>query len=766
VTAGGPDDLSGFSLADLFRIETENQTAVMIEGLLALETDATDARSLESLMRAAHSLKGASRIADRESGVRIAHAMEDCFVRAQKKEAEIESERIEKLLQGVDLLTAVSRLGEAEVAQWEIDHEAAIADFIKSLTAPREELQAARVPEPPPAAIERPSLPDPAAAGWRAAAVPKSVHESAGEGRSAADASGRMVRVRADSLNRLLGLAAESMVGSRWLDGFSEAFHGLSRIHERLSEAIEHLRDLASGAAGVQVEAQLTVIAERDVELATALRERFLDLDRFNRRTVDLSTRLYQEVLASRMRPFSDGIEGLQRMVRDTARSLGKEVALEVVGRSTTVDRDILEKLEAPLAHLLRNAVDHGIELPDERLRRGKPRQGRIRLEARHSAGMLLIVVSDDGGGIDAEAIRARIISRSLITTDAALRMSEPELLEFLFLPAFTTKDSVSEVSGRGVGLDVVKTMLREVGGIVRIASTPHAGTEFQLQLPLTLSVLRTLVAEIAGEAYAFPLSRIERVLHLPADAIQSLEGRQHITVGEQQVGLVVASQLLELEPAASAQTSEASVIVFAERKDHYGLVVDRFLGEKELVIRPLDPLLGSVKDISAAALLEDGSPVLIVDTDDLIRSIENLAAAGRLSQVTRNEEVKQKSVLVVDDSLTVRELERKLLDSHGYRVDVAADGAEGWNAARAGTYDLIVTDVDMPRLDGIELVTRIRADARLRTTPVIIVSYKDREDDRRRGLEAGADYYLTKGSFQDDSLLRAVADLIGEASD
>jgi two-component system sensor histidine kinase and response regulator WspE len=766
VTGGGSEDLSGFSLSELFRIETENQTAVLTEGLLALEADGSDRQWLENLMRAAHSLKGASSIADRESGVKIAHAMEDCFVHAQGERKEIESERIERLLQGVDLLTAISRVAEADVKQWEIDHQSEVDRFIESLSAPL-----TAVPPASNAGVTSGAAAASAAGGRAAGAAeeepairtPVRVRET--EGRSGGEAGGRTVRVRADSLNRLLGFAAESMVSARWLDRFSEAFHGLSRLHEKVAQSIEHLREISSGAAAEQVDVQLTAIIERDVELATALRERFLDLDRFNRRTVDLSTRLYQEVLASRMRPFSDGIEGLPRMVRDTARSLGKDAVLDVVGRGTTVDRDILEKLEAPLAHLLRNAVDHGIEAPDERLRRGKASQGRIRLEARHSAGMLLIIVSDDGGGIDAEAIRAKIISRALITSEAALRMSEPELLEFLFLPAFTTKDEVSEVSGRGVGLDVVKTMLREVGGIVRIASTPHTGTEFQLQLPLTLSVLRTLVAEIAGEAYAFPLSRIERVLHLPADAIESLEGRQHITVGEQQVGLVIASQILELE-AAKAQDGDASVIVLGERKERYGLVVDRFLGEKELVIRPLDPLLGKIRDISAAALLEDGSPVLIIDTDDLIRSIENLSAGGRLSQVTRNEAVKQKSVLVVDDSLTVRELERKLLDSHGYRVEVAVDGADGWNAARAGAYDLIVTDVDMPRLDGIELVIRIRADVRLKATPVIIVSYKDREEDRRRGLEAGADYYLTKGSFQDDSLLRAVADLIGEAAE
>jgi two-component system sensor histidine kinase and response regulator WspE len=761
MTPAEPEDLSGFSMAELFRIETESQTAILTEGLLAMEEDAGDRRWLESLMRAAHSLKGASRIADREAGVRISHVMEDCFVAAQKDERGIADNRFEWLLRGVDLLTVISRVAEADVARWEIDHKTEVDTLIQSLLSPPEALGV------PSSAAQTPAAGNsdlPGSVKDEGPVQPAVAPRESSRRSDPAESADRTVRVRAASLNRLLEFAAESMVGSRWLDRFSNDLHAVSHLHQALALSIDGLRETAAGTMNSQVEAQLTAIRETDAEFAAALRERFSELDQFSRRTIDLSTRLYDEVLASRMRPFSDGIEGLPRMVRDTARSLGKEVILEIVGRSTPVDRDILEKLEAPLVHVLRNAVDHGIEGPDERIGRGKPRQGKIRLEARHSAGMLLIVISDDGGGVDTEAIRARIISRGLITREAALLMSEPELLEFLFLPSFTMKDEVSEISGRGVGLDVVKTMLREVGGVVRIASHLHEGMELQLQLPLTLSVLRTLLVEIAGEVYAFPLSRIEKVLHVPAESIESLEGRQHISLGEQQIGLVIASQLLELDEP-SPMTGDASVVVIGDRTARYGVVVGRLLEEKELVIRPLAPLLGKVKDISAGSLLADGSPVLIIDTDDLIRSIENLAAGGRLSQVTRTGSVKKKSVLVVDDSLTVRELERKLLDSRGYHVDVAVDGADGWNAARAGAYDLIVTDVDMPRLDGIELVTRIRADARLKATPVIIVSYKERQEDRNRGLEAGADYYLAKGSFQDDSLLRAVADLIGEAA-
>jgi two-component system, chemotaxis family, sensor histidine kinase and response regulator WspE len=279
--------------------------------------------------------------------------------------------------------------------------------------------------------------------------------------------------------------------------------------------------------------------------------------------------------------------------------------------------------------------------------------------------------------------------------------------------------------------------------------------------------VVRTLLAEVGGESYAFPLAYISRTLSLPREQIEMLEGRQLFEFEGRPVGLVDASQVLggTLSPASAAL---ASIIVIGESANSYGLVVDRFLGERELVVRPLDIRLGKVKDIAAAALMEDGSPVLIIDVEDLRQSVEKLISTGRLNRLPQGVDAApgraRKRVLVVDDSLTVRELERKLLDSHGYEIEVAVNGMEGWNAVRTGNFDLVITDIDMPRMDGIELVSLIRKDPSLKSLPVMIVSYKDREEDRRRGLEAGADYYLTKGSFHDDALVRAVVDLIGEA--
>lgn len=728
------------SLLDLFRTEVESQTALLTEGILALERGADAAERTREMMRAAHSLKGAARIVGREAAVRLAHAIEDCMAGVQKKKRGLSQPLIDRLLRTVDMLNVIAHVAEEDFETWQHAQQLAIESLIDRLSLAATSLPGeAAFAAPAPAKVpDPPAVPEPAA--------------------------GSALRVTAGNLNRLMAVAGETAVATRWLESHLGRMLRLKKLQREMIRQWEDIRHrLPPTAVSDELSRKLFRLREHENECQAFLADRIDELELFDRRMSGIARRLSDEVLDCRMRPFADGTGGFPRMVRDLANSLGKSVKFEIAGESTLVDREILEKLKPPLIHLLRNALDHGIELPADRVRASKPEEASLRLEARHSAGMLLVTVSDDGSGIDVEAIRSAVVRRKISPPEIGGKLSEAELLEFLFLPGFSLRDTVSEISGRGVGLDVVRTMAREVGGHIHIASSRGQGTRFQFDLPLTLSISRALLVEISGEPYGIPLARIERVLKVSRKSIESIEGRQYFTLDSEPVGLVAAWQVLELAPPL-ASNADVPVVVLGENTSRYALVVDRFLGEIELAIVPLDPRLGKIRDISSAAQMPDGNPVLIVDVDDLNSSIASLASGQRLSGVgaSTEKQTKRKQILVAEDSLTVRELERKLLESGGYAVDVAVDGMDAWNALRTGNYDLVMTDVDMPRMDGIELVKLIRKDGRLKSLPVMIVSYKDRQEDRDRGLEAGADYYLTKASFQDKALPGIVADLIG----
>jgi len=731
------DDLSNFSMAELFRAESETQCRILSDGLLALEKKPSDPVLLESLMRAAHSLKGAARIIELDAAVRVAHAMEDAFVAAQKGGALFDGAKIDHLLRGVDLL---ARLAAAESPD-------ALAGEVDAFVAGNPGAVTGGCPPGQPAAEEAPDGDSP---------------ESGTMPAKPADDS-RSLRVTAESLDLLLGSAGESLVASRRVSHFSGELWRVHRHQRKIASSLEAA--MAAASAGGDVSAALRqlqgMVESGDRLVLSGLSE----LDRFERNASQLAQRLYGQALACRMLPFGTLAPALRRAARDTARRLGREVAFEVRGEGTDVDRDLLDKIESPLVHLVRNAIDHGIEPPEERAAAGKRPAGRLVIEASHRAGQLVIRVSDDGRGVEPDGLRARVVERGLTDAETAGSLNEAELLEFLFLPGFSLRDEVTEISGRGVGLDVVQSAVREARGSVRISSEAGRGTAFLLQLPISLSVMKALVFEISGEPYAIPLARVERVMTVPVTEIESAAGVQYVRFEQSRIGLVDGAVVLG-RPAASEPRAQVSVLVLAAADERFGVVVSRFLGEGEIVVQPLDRRLGRVRDIAAAALAGDGSPMLLIDVEDFLLSVRRLAAGGPLQAVAAMPAGPDKAarrILVVDDSLTVRELERKFLSSLGYAVEVAVDGSDGWSAVRTGRFAAVVTDVDMPRMDGIELTKLIKNDFRLRDTPVIIVSYKDREEDRLRGLDAGADYYLTKSSFQNEGLARAIADVLGE---
>ncbi|NEP27476.1 MAG: chemotaxis protein CheA, partial [Moorea sp. SIO3I6] len=737
-------------MLDLFRMEVESQAAILNDKLLALESNPSSSQELESLMRAAHSIKGAARIVQIDAAVNIAHTMEDCFVAAMNKTITLKADHIDVLLQGVDFLQQISQVGEMNLDQWLSEHGQAIEHqsiAIAKILAPESAPSSPQQPSPSAApstsgsqnseklsAIDDPSevstldstntaietqdqtvdqqtvnqqnrdqvvthqaqtdsppqvpsqesdhstieiesqpLKQAVSHNPQPEVAAKDNQSSSSPGNDLikqplmaldtakkSEAKERVVRVSAENLNSLMGLAGESLVEANWLQPFADSLMTLKKHQMELSKILEKLQDSLAISQVNQVGDQyLKVARQKEQECREILGDRMSELELYARRTANLSDRLYREVIASHMRPFADGVQSFPRMIRDIARKLNKQVKLEIIGKSTAVDRDILQKLEAPLTHILRNSVDHGIEPPQERVAMGKPAQGTVRLEALHRGGMLSITVADDGKGIDPEKLREKIVRQKMITPDIARQLAEHELMEFLFLPGFSTAKQVTEISGRGVGLDIAKTMVQQVGGTLRATSKLGQGTSFHFQLPLTLSVIRTLLVDIYGEPYAFPLARIDKIVMVDKTEISVVEKRQYFTLNDENIGLVAAHQVLELDD--SYITSKTlPVVIISDQSNRFGLVVDKFLGERDLVVRPLDPRLGKVQDISAAALMGDGSPILILDVSDLVRSIDNLLNSRQLSAVSGDDDTdiqQPKRILVVDDSITVRQM-------------------------------------------------------------------------------------------------------------
>jgi len=758
------------SMLELFQMEEQQQSELLSEGLLNLEQNPSSKKLLESLMRASHSLKGAARMVGLDPVVDVAHIMEDCFVAAQNDKFILNSSHIDILLKSVDFISQIANASQ-ELPEWLNENQIgldAIQHDLRLILVSDSENNKSTINDESSSdvysnrhnkqlPIEHESLKLP---------VNDVQRKEFDGGQLTVEKSN--IRIDSLQIDRLMRLAGEASEGSRWIRKHSESLLQLKRKQFDLFAAIDHVTEFArDDLYDVQIQEMLRNVQSIASDCRVLLNDRLNSLDSFERKNISVSKRLSQAVIASRMQPFGDCVGGFPRLVRDVARKLEKNVKLEIEGKETLVDREILSKIEAPLNHLLRNAVDHGIESSELRKALGKTSMGTIRLSAYHMSGMLFITIVDDGQGVDIDGLREKVLKKGLVHDDMPKMLTDEELLEFLFLPSFSTRDVVTEISGRGVGLDVVFDAVQEMGGVIRTFSKYGKGTTFQLQLPLTLSVIPSLLVKIRGEPYAFPLARIDNIFSVETEDIKVVDGHQFLDVNGKNIGLIAASQVLNLD-SDDSDNDITSVVTISDRSSCYGLVVDECFGEQNLVVQQLPKKIGKLKDISAAAILENGVPVLIIDVDDMLRSVEKLISTGVVNNIENkaghNYLSHRKKILVIDDSITVREVERNMLEAAGYDVDVAVDGMDGWHMIHQSNYDLVITDIDMPRMDGIELIYKIKSKECYKKIPIVVVSYKDRDEDRERVFSAGADRYLTKGSFQDNSLRDAVEGLVGDS--
>ncbi len=462
------------------------------------------------------------------------------------------------------------------------------------------------------------------------------------------------------------------------------------------------------------------------------------------------------------MTPVADLFASFHRWVRDAALELGKKIEFKTEGESVELDRSIVQRLREPLIHLLRNALDHGVETPEERLAAGKSERGLVALRAFAAGGGVVIEVEDDGRGLDTEVIGRVAVQRGMVGEAEARNMSERAVQSLAFQPGFSTRGKVSKMSGRGVGLDVVTAWVEDLRGRVEWDSSPGKGLLIRLRLPLTMATIQALITRVGGQKFAIPHSAVDRVLRVKTKSLTTVEGRTSIIHEGQPVELIPLAGLLDMAPSEDEHPAEMAVVISYGARGPKGWIVDDLLGEQEIVMKDFTRFFKKVKNMAGAAIIGSGEIVMVLNAADLHQRSSGLRMdpAGRSGKDRKAGAAKK--VLVVDDSLITRTMEQRILGKAGYEVDGARDGKDALERMDKNDYDLVVSDMQMPRMDGAELTRNLRKDPRYAETPVIIVSFLDSEEDKMRGMEAGASAYLTKKQFNQARLLELVQRLIG----
>jgi two-component system, chemotaxis family, sensor kinase CheA len=749
------DDLAS-RLRATFLAELDDQVRTLNGDLIALEENPADGERLRSLFRSAHAVKGAARVAGVGEVEEACHALESIFARVRSGDVSLGKpdfalifRALDALADARDRLRAGQALADAPIAEL-IPELLGAADqpFAPASAAPP--LAAAPPPErdraPEPTPPERPEIaPEPITAGR---AEPEREAEAEAPRPATTAAADDSVRVRGEKLDLLATQAGELLVASGAVARESTEWTELRDELARWS-AGWHAR-AAGGAADGQGELEtglhrLVQMADRIARTASA---RSGVLDRIVAEVVGGVRRL-------RLRPFAEVVEALPRAVRDIAARTGKRIQLEIRGQDIEADRVVIDTLREPLLHLVRNAADHGIESPAVRQAADKPPEGTIRIVAALHGGRLRIVVEDDGGGVDAAAVRQEIRRRGGVPP-----ADDRQLAWLLLGGGISSRAEATELSGRGVGLDLVRTSLERIGGTVRMSWRAGLGTRFVLEAPPTPAALRAVLISVGAQLFALPATHVERLIRIRPEQVRQVEGRPVVPLGDAPVPLVALASLLGPPLHARPPSIRVPAVVLESGGELVAVAVDELVEEGEIVVRPLDERV-NVPHITGGALLATGRIAIVLSPDSIVQSaLRRRGDVAAFADTTGA--AAPRHVLVADDSITTRTLEQSVLEAAGYLVTVAVDGQDAWERLQAGGLDAVVADVEMPRMDGFELTRRARGSKRFAELPIVLVTGLEAPEDRARGLEAGADAYIEKSSFDQTTLLDALRQLIG----
>ncbi|MFZ1627917.1 MAG: hybrid sensor histidine kinase/response regulator [Anaerolineae bacterium] len=765
-----------------FTQEAREHLQTIVRLLLVVERHqdpAADAQTWADIFRAAHSLKGAAQAVSQERIGTLAHHLETLFGRVKNRDVQPTPTLFDLSYQALDaaglLLDEVVNGTPAPVSLMDLFTR------IETLALqPAPVARSAGVGTPGP-------LLEPAAPSSAAPETNPPVIAPVAEIASASVIRDDTVRVAVSKLDTLLNevgeLQAARLGTEQRLAELTEVLQEIEvwendwrKQRSQIMAAVRRCLHEEGEAQQITTQAATRVNAyleRQEAHLhrtASGLRDVRRRLQADNRRMTQVVDSLEEDVRRTRMLPVEAVLSLFPRMVRDLARAMQKQVTLVIEGADTEVDRSVLEQIKDPLTHLLRNAIDHGLERPEQRQAAGKPVEGVIRMVAAQRGNRLVISVADDGRGIDLAAVRGGAVRHGLMTADEAAALDDREALALIFRSGFSTTTHVSDLSGRGVGLDVVRENVERLGGMVEVESQVGAGTCFELQLPLTLATTLCLLVRCREQTFAIPVANVARVVRSASDQIAQVAGRQALVVDGRPLALHHLADILGLPGAAATPSNGAprrlAIIVLGIAERRLGFQVDSLMGVQEVVTKSLPKPLLRVRHVAGVTILGTGEIVVVLNVTDLVRDGIRAAspaptpgATGRASQVNPRPEAPL--IVVADDSFTTRTLEKNILEAAGYRVRVAADGMEAWTLLQSEHADLLVSDINMPRMDGFELVTRLRQDERFKHLPAILITSLDSREDRERGIQAGADAYFIKSAFNEESLLAAIRRLL-----
>jgi len=758
-----------------FKVEAEEHVTAISSGLIELEKASSPEQQMEMVervFREAHSLKGAARAVNLAKVESVCQSLESLFSRLKTREVSLSPELFDRLHRTVDTLGVL------------LSDESTETVTVNELCLP----QMPGTPNPSTRVVPRvepPVLPSVEAAGARPPIISQLENTEPGRLGDTKQGLSETLRVPASKLDALLRqteelIPAKATVGQRMVElrEISQALITWETEWRKIRPLAHALPSLVNGesrsngrshSSNGHASARLRVMKlaaflDRNEDTLNSVRQKLvalgkrLEYDRraFERRVDDL----VEDMKRVSMLPFSTLLESFPKLVRDLSRDCGKDADLAIVGGEIETDRRILEEMKDPLIHLIRNCIDHGIETPKQRGELGKPLRATIRIAIfPKSDDKVEIVVSDDGSGIDVRKVRAASVKLGLVSEEDARKMDEQQAAGLIFRSGVSTSPMITEISGRGLGLAIVREKAEKVGGTVSVETQPGAGTTFRLILPLTLARFRGILVRAGGSLFVVPTRHVQRVLRVGREEIKSAENRETIQIDGRAVAAVRLSDVLEIAQrnTRTDPKDKVPVLVLAWAGEQIGFLVDEILDEQEVLVKSLGKHLPHVRNIAGATVLGTGKVSPVLNVADLMQSAVKMARAA----AAREAKESPKSILVAEDSITSRTLLKNILEFAGYKVKTAIDGAEALAVLGTEAFDLVVSDVEMPRMSGFDLTAKIRADKRLSQLPVVLVTGLDSREDRERGVDAGASAYIVKSSFDQGNLLEVVRRLI-----